>query len=112
AVVAEKHLADVDAVVQHGDEHEQREQTAERAGATGGAGGAAHHCDCAPSTRSTTSFWSAILRPSTSCGGWSCPTSVRPCRCHSVLPCRWSRISTSIVICTCRLVTSAVPWPG
>src|SRR2546425_705803 len=103
AVVPEKHFADVDAVVQHGDEHEQREQTAERAGATGGAGGArgaAHHCDWAPSTRSFTSLSSAILRPSASCGGWYSPTSVRPCFCHSVLPWRWSRISTSMVICT------------
>src|SRR3989442_240615 len=93
----EKNFTTVGAVVKHGDEHQQREQAADRACATRGA---AHHCDWAPSTRSFTSLSSAILRPSASCGGRYSPTSVRPCFCHSVLPWRWSRISTSMVIST------------
>src|SRR5947208_8452300 len=61
-IVPEEQLTDVDAVVQRPDQYEERDQ------ATGGAGAAGvfHHCDCAPSTRSLTSFWSAILRPSDS----------------------------------------------
>src|SRR5207247_11315107 len=51
-------------------------------------------------------FCSASLRPSASWGGRYWPTSLSPCRCHSVLPSRWSRISTSTVIDTWRCVTS------
>src|SRR5690349_11676613 len=63
-IVPEEQLADVDAVVQRTDKQEQREEAAQRARAA-----AAHHCDWAPSTSSCTSFWSATLRPSASCGG-------------------------------------------
>ena len=73
AVVAEKQLPDVDAVVQGRDEEEQGDETTQRAGAP-----PVHHCDCAPSTKSLTSFCSAILRPSASCGGRYSPTSLSP----------------------------------
>src|SRR5579885_910583 len=90
AVIPEEDRGDVNPVIQRRHDHEQREQTPERARAAAalGDGRAPHHCDWAPSTRSFTSFWSASLRPSASCGGWYSPTSVSPWRCHSVLPWR------------------------
>src|SRR5437764_129154 len=121
AVVAEVHLADVHPVVQHGHEDQQREETPGRARAApargpGGPRGprcqrTGHHWDCAPSTRSLTSFCRATLRPAASCGGGYSPTTVRPCFCHSDLLSRWSNSSTSTVICTWRRVTSG-RWPG
>src|SRR5260370_1300958 len=87
-VVAEEHLADVDPVVEHRHEQEQREQAAGRArtGTPETRSQAPHHCDCAPSTRSLTSLSSASLRPLASWGGCYSPTLVSPCRCHNVLP--------------------------
>src|SRR3989442_1753888 len=100
AVVAEVHLADVDAVVERRDEDQEREQAPGRARAAPPSVQAPHHCDWAPSTISFTSFASAILRPSASLGGSYSPSTVSPWRCHSVLPSRWSRISTSTLIWT------------
>src|SRR5439155_10502433 len=65
AVVAEEHLADVDAVVEHRDKDQEQEQAARGARAARPRTG--HHCDWAPSTISSTSFWSAIFRPSAGC---------------------------------------------
>src|SRR2546426_1654290 len=64
AIVPEEQLTDVDAVVQRADQKKQRHETTGRAGAP-----VLYHCDCAPSTRSLTSFWRAIFRPATSWGG-------------------------------------------
>src|SRR6058998_3202428 len=69
AIVPEEQLTDVDAVVQRPDQEEQRDEAPGGAGAAAPAGGRLHHCDCAPSTRSSTSLWSAILRPAASWGG-------------------------------------------
>src|SRR4029079_15079784 len=44
----------------------------------------AHHCDCAPSTMSVTSLFSATWRPCASWGGWSSPSTVSPGPCHSI----------------------------
>src|SRR2546422_2182658 len=112
AVVAEVHLADVDAVVERRDEDEERKQAAGRARAARTSGKAPHHWDWAPSTISFTSFESAIFRPSASLGGSYSPSTVSPWRCHSVLPSRWSRISTSTLIWTRRWVTDTWPRPG
>src|SRR5438876_611486 len=64
AIVPEEQLTDVDAVVQPADQKKQRHETTGRAGAP-----VLYHCDCAPSTRSLTSFWRALFRPATSWGG-------------------------------------------
>src|SRR3989449_2011533 len=71
AIVPEEQLTNVDAVVQGADQEQQRYEATGGAGAaaTGEPGKVLHHCDCAPSTRSLTSFWRAILRPATSWGG-------------------------------------------
>src|SRR5438874_2172255 len=70
-VVAEEHLADVDAVVQGGDVEEEGDETTHRARTP-----QVHHCDCAPSTRSRTRLCSASLRPSASWRGRYWPTSL------------------------------------
>src|SRR2546430_2226149 len=69
AIVPEEQLTDVDAVVQRPDQEEQRDEAAGGAGAAAAGKARPHHCDCAPSTRSFTSFSSAILRPAASWGG-------------------------------------------
>src|SRR5438552_2246770 len=112
AVVAKIHLADVDAVVERRDKDQERKQAASRARAARTSGKAPHHWDWAPSTISFTSFESAIFRPSASLGGSYSPSTVSPWRCHSVLPSRWSRISTSTLIWTRRWVTDTSPRPG
>src|SRR5882672_2768446 len=69
AIVPEEQFTDVDAVVQRPDQKEQRDEAAGGAGAAAAAERTRHHCDCAPSTRSFTSFSRAILRPAASWGG-------------------------------------------
>src|ERR1700752_5405442 len=108
AVIAEVHFPDVHAVIQDGDEDQQRQEAPARAGA---APGARYHCDCAPSTISFTRLTSATFRPSSSRPGLY-STSTSTWRFQTVVPSRCFRISTSAASCTFRFVRVGCPCPG
>src|SRR4051794_24452575 len=79
AVVAQVDLADIHREVAGGDDDEQHHEAAERR-APAAQPGSVHHCDCAPSITSVTSFRSASRRPLISLGSSYSPSAVSPFR--------------------------------